>query len=174
MQFSIESWYILIPIFFLCVAFLLKSPKCKGEQYLLTISFVVYALCVIHLVFFPIDVFLGDYRVLTPWYNSINYIPVLTIDVTTFLLNIIMLIPLGLYLPLLKKDSFKQVLYIGFAVTISFEVIQLILRIFIGNGRSVDINDIIANTLGVVCGYVFYVWSKKMKPIHVLYEKIKL
>ncbi|PEN88364.1 hypothetical protein CN553_23510 [Bacillus cereus] len=34
------------------------------------------------------------------------------------------------------------------------EIKQLCLRIFVGNRRSMDINDLIANTLGCILGYL--------------------
>jgi glycopeptide antibiotics resistance protein len=130
--------------------------KYRFGQFILLISFAIYFLCMIHLVLFPIEVNIGEYANLTPWYKSINFIPVLTIDAATFLLNIIMLIPFGMYLPLLSNQyqSVKNAAAMGLFISLSFEATQLLIRIILGNGRSTDINDLIANTLGAVIGFL--------------------
>ena len=125
-------------------------------QYTLLTTFVIYSLCVIHLVLFPIDVNIGLYANQSPWYNSIDFIPILTIDLKTFILNIVMMIPFGMYLPLIanKIDSAKKVAKLAFLVSLSIEIIQYIIGATLGSLRSSDINDIIANTIGAVLGYI--------------------
>ncbi|WP_235182917.1 hypothetical protein [Gracilibacillus boraciitolerans] len=98
--FTIESWYVLVPVLLLGMVWLIIWAKRQNgnislAQFVILISFGIYLLCVIHLVFFPIDVNIGQFANQTPWYNTINFIPILTIDVESFLLNIIMFIPLG-------------------------------------------------------------------------------
>lgn len=158
-MFTIDSSYIVVPaflIFLLYIVFAFLRHKFSLGQTVLLTSYAIYFLCMIHLVFFPIEVNIGKYANLTPWYKSINFIPILTIDIETFLLNIIMMLPLGMYLPLLNRKyrSFKKAAYMGFLVSLSFEIIQLIIRVILGNGRSTDINDLIANTVGAVVGFL--------------------
>ncbi|SEU09198.1 VanZ family protein [Paenibacillus sp. NFR01] len=177
-MFTIHSTYILASLFLFVLLFLVadalwKKRKRNVGQYFIIITFSIYLLCVIQLVFFPIEVNIGKYANLTPWYKTINFIPLLTIDIITFILNIIMLIPLGVYLPLLHKkfESLKNVAYSGFFLSLSIEVLQMMIRIICGNGRSTDINDLIANTVGAVLGYIVingllkrsngnHIWSK--------------
>lgn len=111
---------------------------------------------VIHFTLFPIEVNIGKYANQAPWYSSVNPIPLLTLDSKTFLLNIILFFPLGVYLPFLKNNyhSIKEIARIGFFISFKIEITQLCLRIFVGNGRSMDINDLIANTLGCTFGYL--------------------
>ncbi|WP_102273441.1 VanZ family protein [Cytobacillus massiliigabonensis] len=170
-MFTIDSAYILVPaliIFLLYITYaaLLRHKFSLGQAVLLT-SFAIYFLCMIHLVFFPIEVNIGKYANLTPWYKSINFIPILTIDITTFLLNVIMMLPFGMYLPLLNKKyhSIKKAAYIGFLVSLTFEIIQLLIRVTLGNGRSTDINDLIANTLGAVVGFLLI---KKLSHVQIV------
>jgi glycopeptide antibiotics resistance protein len=69
------------------------------------------------------------------------------------LLNIVMVVPLGFLLPVIfpeKMRSFVKVLLVSFGVTLVTETIQF----FIGRGS--DINDVIANTVGGVCGYAIF------------------
>lgn len=177
--FTINSWYILVPIYFtfflVAMGKLLKGSYTFG-QFLLVSSFVFYSLCVVHLVLFPIHVNIGQYANLTPWYNSINFIPVLTIDVTTFLLNVVMLVPLGMYLPLLlqKCNSWKKAAYVGFLISLSFEVMQLLIRATLGSGRSSDVNDLIANALGTGLGFWLVQLITEVPSLNNLLNKLRL
>ncbi|OAS89443.1 MULTISPECIES: VanZ family protein [Metabacillus] len=160
-MFTINSWFILVPLFFIFVLFMIYFAKSRKQsysifQYTLLTSFVIYILGVIYFVFLPIDVNFGKYANQAPWYSSTNIIPILTIDLKTFLLNIMMLIPFGMYLPFINKrfDSVKSVAKLGFSLSFSIEVIQLLIRVSLGSARSTDINDLIANTLGSVLGYL--------------------
>lgn len=178
-MFTIDSWYILIPAFFLFLCYMVSVTVIRKKfhfgQFVLLISFAIYLLCMINLVFFPIEVNIGEYANLTPWYKSINFIPVLTIDVSTFILNIIMLVPFGMYLPLLSKyQSVKKAAFMGLYISLSFEVTQLLIRIILGNGRSTDINDLIANTLGTVIGFLIISEISKKTFVYNILNKLRL
>ncbi|MBP3951547.1 VanZ family protein [Bacillus suaedae] len=180
-MFTIHSWYLLVPIFFIGLLWLVIWAKRRKErvnpaQFVVLLSFGIYLLCVFHLVFFPIDVNIGTYANQTPWYKSINFFPVLTIDLTTFVLNIIMLVPFGMYLPFLKKtvDSVKDAAKLGFMLSLSFEMIQLLIRITLGSGRSTDINDLLANTAGAAIGYLIIKKLFQVSPIKNLFAKFQL
>jgi len=159
--FTINSSSILLPlllVFLVCLlvaAFFKKNYYGLG-QFTLMLSFGIYLLSMMHLVFFPIEVNLGEYRNLTRLYKAANFIPILTIDVKTFVLNVIMLVPFGMYLPFLSRKirSVKQAARLGFYVSLSFELTQLAIRVLLGSGRSTDINDLIANTSGAVIGFL--------------------
>lgn len=173
-QFTIPSWYVLIPLFL--VLFMYYGIKTFSRsmyavpQFVLILSFIVYNLAVLHLVFFPIDVNIGQFANQTPWYKTINFIPILTIDIKTFVLNVAMMIPLGIYLPLLKSKFNRAafVVWFTFCICLSFEALQMIVRIVLGSGRSTDINDLIANTLGGAVGFLAYKILIKAKPIRQL------
>jgi glycopeptide antibiotics resistance protein len=70
--------------------------------------------------------------------------------------NFVMLLPLGIYLPLLyaslrKAYSFFAVLLICFLVSVAIELLQLATSY-----RSADIDDVILNTLGGGTGFIIY------------------
>ena len=67
--------------------------------------------------------------------------------------NFIMLLPLGIFLPLLYKhaSSLIKVILISLLISISIELIQLI-----NNSRRTDIDDVILNTAGAMIGYLIY------------------
>ena len=66
-------------------------------------------------------------------------------------LNVIMLLPLGIFLPLVygKKIDWKVGLLIGFCISFSIELMQLILC-----RGMFDVDDIIHNSLGFLIGIV--------------------
>ncbi|WP_312029545.1 VanZ family protein [Paenibacillus sedimenti] len=146
------------------------------EQFILLLTFIIYSLAVLHLVFFPIDVNIGLYANQTPWYKSINLIPVLTIDIKTFLLNILMMVPLGISLPLLRSKSSNaaSVAKLTLCASLSLEVMQMVIRVTLGSGRSSDINDIIANTLGGVFGFLIYNKMTQLKAVRWLTDRFRL
>ena len=67
--------------------------------------------------------------------------------------NFVMLLPLGIYIPLLfpKLSGFFKVFIVCLFVSVSIELMQLITSY-----RSTDIDDVILNTSGAVIGYVMY------------------
>ncbi|KKI90032.1 hypothetical protein WQ54_23195 [Bacillus sp. SA1-12] len=184
MLMTIDSWYILLPAFILFLLSLFIGTRKKNHragQYFLLITFAIYFLAVIDLVFFPIEVYAGnDYKSTEPLWleilQEINFIPILTIDIPSFVLNVIMLIPFGVYLPLLndKVDSAKKAAKYGFFLSLSIEALQLIIELSLGSGRTADINDLIANTLGAAIGFLIIKKLVKIKPFKVLVSKFSL
>ena len=98
-------------------------------------------------------------------HDRVNLEPFKTIDIyQTFgkqvLGNFVMLLPLGIYLPLLytrlrKAYSFFAVLLICFLVSVCIELLQLATSY-----RSTDIDDVILNTLGGSVGFIIYLLIK--------------
>ncbi len=86
-------------------------------------------------------------------------------------LNIILFIPFGFFLPLLyeKYNNMGKVVLSGFILSIFIELIQMF-----GMG-STDINDLIANTIGTCLGYIIYQqisklipkWDSKVKAVNI-------
>lgn len=77
-------------------------------------------------------------------------------DITTnhvqYVLNIILFVPLGLFMPLLWKRfaSLQKVLSISFLFSLAIELSQLF------NFRTTDIDDLLMNTLGGVLGFYLF------------------
>ncbi|MFJ5761092.1 VanZ family protein [Neobacillus sp. NPDC093182] len=183
MFFTIDSWYILLPAYILFLLSLFigtRKKNYRAGQYFLLITFAIYLLAVIHLVFFPIEVWLGVNKSTQPLWQvilqEINFIPILTIDIPSFVLNVIMLIPFGVYLPLLnsKVVSAKKAAKYGFFLSLSIEVLQLTFEVTLGSGRTADINDLIANTLGAAVGFLIIMKLVKIRLFKVLVSKFSL
>ena len=105
-------------------------------------------------VFFPFQVNVGQYAGQLPWWSSVNLWPVVTIDAKTFVLNIVLLVPLGLILPALTGwfRTFWRVTGTGALVSIGIELAQIAFGT-VGGTRTGDVNDVIANTLGAAIGF---------------------
>lgn len=71
--------------------------------------------------------------------------------------NLVMLLPLGIYLPLLYKrcSGFLVVIFLCLLVSVGIELLQLITSF-----RSTDIDDVLLNTIGAGVGYLLYTVAK--------------
>lgn len=72
---------------------------------------------------------------------------------TTYLLNIIMFMPLGFLLPYIWDNfrNLKSIIFTSFIFSLSIELSQLL------NRRTTDIDDLMMNTLGGILGY--FIWK---------------
>lgn len=90
--------------------------------------------------------------------NEINLIPFRSDGIMTYILNIIMFMPLGFLLPFIWEDfrNLVKVLYTGFLFSLAIEISQLF------NNRATDIDDLIMNTLGAILGYFVYIGVRNL------------
>ncbi len=85
--------------------------------------------------------------------DKINIIPFSNnIDITAYLLNVLLFIPLGLLVPIIwqKINKLTHVIGTGFFFTLFIEISQLL------NNRRTDIDDILLNVLGAIIGFGFF------------------
>ncbi|MEU1277281.1 VanZ family protein [Streptomyces sp. NPDC005805] len=129
------------------------APGWRGGPLVLRVLTALYAAAAVAITIFPLWVYGGEYRNAMPWTNQIQPIPLLTADVS-MLPNVIMFLPLGFLLPLFS-DRFTRgrTVAVCALASLGIELTQLLQYIALGNGRAVDINDLIANTLGGLLGY---------------------
>lgn len=87
------------------------------------------------------------------------FVPMLA-DIKNTILNIFLFIPLGIMLPFLwrRYNRLTDTLVFGFGMSLSIEVLQIL------TFRATDINDIIANTFGVVLGYYIFRGISRIIP----------
>ncbi|MDV9684569.1 VanZ family protein [Clostridioides difficile] len=85
--------------------------------------------------------------------DEINLIPFDSVGILTYILNVIMFMPLGFLLPLIWKNfrNIINVLLTGLGFSLAIEFCQLF------NLRATDIDDLMMNTLGAVLGYFIWV-----------------
>lgn len=84
--------------------------------------------------------------------EEINLVPFSSSGATTYILNIIMFMPLGFLLPFIwsKFRNLSKVFCVGLCFSLAIEFCQLF------NHRVSDIDDLMMNSLGAVLGYL--VW----------------
>ena len=107
---------------------------------------------------------IGKYPELIRW-EEISLVPFASGGALTHVLNIIMLMPLGILVPLIwpQARSLKAVLGCGFLFSVLIECSQLL------NRRNSAVDDLLMNTLGAVMGYLLYllfarIFSKRLGP----------
>lgn len=100
--------------------------------------------------YFHRSINLIPFRTMVEYLNS-NYS--LRIIFTNLFGNIAAFLPMGLLSPLIFKriNSFKRITFIIFTSSLCIEITQYILGV-----GTLDIDDIILNTLGGICGFTFY------------------
>ena len=175
-RFSIQSAPILVFLFVAYLATLLYLTVCQGRR--LSISrfttltaFVFYLLAVLHLVLFPIQVEIGRYASQNPGF--INVIPILTADLRSFLSSVVLMVPLGVFLPLLlpTSSSVKTITRQTFKLSLAIELTQFVTNVILGNWRVPDVNDLLANTLGGVLGYLLFKQMSRIVAIDEFFHR---
>lgn len=158
---GIESWYVLVPALALWGAVLVTRavrgrPGWRGRHLATRVAAGLYVAGALHFTLFPIDVQWGPNANQTPWFEKLNWLPLLTADAPSFVLNVVMLAPFGALLPLVSARAVNagRVAALSLAFSASIEAAQLLIYVFARSGRSVDVNDLLANTLGGVLGYL--------------------
>ncbi|MGG0290716.1 VanZ family protein [Bacillus pacificus] len=178
---------ILVIICYLIVRGILMSIKNKKYviwwQEIISFLFVVYICMIVAVTLFPLPI--GFPSNIENLNRSVNMMPFVSIikDInqigsaydgdSQFMIglivrnvggNILLLMPLGFLVPILwnKYTKFKNTILLGFFISVSIELLQLIESLFSGVGRITDIDDVICNVLGSIFGYFIYQISLKM------------
>ena len=189
-----NNFFILsLPLFIFIFLLNLVIHKKKGKQYtffryILLFSLGLYFLLLVSVTLFPI--FLPHELSVFQRNLRINYIPfksiisdIHTIGSRSFSLsfeikllvmniggNILLLLPLGLLLPILWTNlrNLNKIFLIGLFTSLSIEILQLIENILYLGFRSVDIDDVIFNVIGIILGYSLF------KVLHTSKNKFQL
>ncbi len=99
-------------------------------------------------------------------YTPMNLVPFVDVlsgrgdFIRQVVLNVIMTIPFGFLLSLIKKENTKliKVIFYTFLLSLSIELLQPLINAF----RSADITDLITNVLGGIVGYIMYLIFKSL------------
>jgi glycopeptide antibiotics resistance protein len=92
-----------------------------------------------------------------PELYRIILVPLITMRVDDFLLNIVMTLPLAalLYLVAGLRER-RRVVLTGFLVSLAIEIIQAVICLAWHGNRWADVNDLTANTLGAWLGFLIF------------------
>ncbi|MDE7334372.1 MAG: VanZ family protein [Lachnospiraceae bacterium] len=142
---SIAGYVFVVPGVLLYFGYLMKTKKQTLIHFVASIVFCYYLVGIFTMVGIHAFKTFSPRIVLVPFVDMISG-PVDTV------LNVILFIPLGFFLPLLYKkyDRVNRVALTGFLFSISIEIVQMF-----GMGAT-DINDLITNTVGTCLGYYIY------------------
>ncbi|MDR2295894.1 MAG: VanZ family protein [Clostridiales Family XIII bacterium] len=164
-----------------------KYGAVSAYRSLLLFSMLFYLQCAFYLVILPLpnpsDVaqMTGPYAELTPFRNVYDFIVKSSFDPArpaTWLralrepyfleplFNLTLTIPFGVYLSYYFKKSLKRVILFSFLLSAFFELTQLTGLFFLYPRpyRLFDVNDLLLNTLGGVCGRFIYTRFLQMLP----------
>lgn len=123
------------------------------SQTLWNLALVAYLSALVSVTLFPLQVVVGQYAGEVT-FDSLNVVPFITIDARTFALNVILFIPFGFLLPLTSNQRAPwKVTAWGAVLSLTIELIQLASSVLLGSGRTSDVNDLVANTIGTLLGY---------------------
>ena len=147
-----------------------RAKKAKRKFFCLkeffVVMFQVYLTLLISVTLFPLRIGDGNVDLFVNFIPIVNSVKDLMVDVNSMgffmvkfwiiniLGNIILLAPLAFIMPIISKKfrSLKSVVILCFCTSFFIEFLQF-LTLFIGNLRSVDIDDVILNTLGAFIGF---------------------
>ena len=140
-----------------------KKWKAQGKDVLLVnTTMYIYLSFVLYFTLMPIITSLPF--IFNHPYIPMNLVPFIDVTlgrgdfVREIGLNVIMTIPFGFLLPLIKKEDIKllKVVLYTFLLSLSIEILQPLINGF----RSSDITDLITNVLGGIIGYIMYLIFK--------------
>ena len=165
-----------IVLFILYIFIFYKRWKVKGKDILFinTIMY-IYLSFVLYFTLMPIITSLPF--VFNHSYVPMNLVPFIDIStgrgdfIRQVVLNIVMTIPFGFLLPLIKNkriNLMKIVLY-TFLLSLGIEILQPLINDF----RSSDITDLVTNIFGGIIGYILYLIFKPLTTKILSYIKEK-
>lgn len=162
-----------------------KKGKIKFINFreMAVIIFSVYIIGLISVTLFPFDTYrnVKPTANLIPVFNTINDISGIPADMKGFMTkfwirnvigNLFLLTPLAILVPIIFKKfrNIKPIVLLCLFVSILIEVLQY-LSMFLGNIRSVDIDDVILNTLGSIIGFYIFNYFQKLANLSGLRKK---
>ena len=177
--------------FLFTIPFMLHNYHKYGSIHFLRVfiiyTFILYLITIYFLVILPLPTFEEALQNTGPYINTIPFkfivdfiheTPFVWNDTSTYLktiidpsfyvviFNIVMFVPLGMYLRYYFKCSFKKTVLYSFLLSLFFELTQLTGLYFIYPNpyRLCDIDDLIINTLGGVLGYILMGWLDNYLP----------
>ena len=127
----------------------------------------VYGSAVLQSTLLPFPIRVGTSRDgMAPWHAYLQLVPFYDHDPTGYILNVALFVPLGVLLPLVwRVSSVRRAVVIGFLASFVVELVQFILVISVTSGRVADVDDLIANTLGTLVGFIAFRIAQMVPPL---------
>lgn len=164
----------------------INSNKIKQIYWLkelIILLFIVYIYMVISVTLFPIPIgYTMNFRSILSLVNiislksiieNINLVGVayngdiifmVKLIMRNVLGNVLLLMPLGFFIPILwsRFRQLKRIVLLGFTLSVLIEFLQLLQSLIGGIGRVSDVDDVIFNVLGTIIGYYIYKLTFKL------------
>ena len=155
---SLSGYIFVIPGILLYFWCLKKSEKKQTSIHIATVFVFCY-----YLIGILTMTGIGKLKSFSPEIVLIPFLDMISGPIDT-VLNIVLFVPLGFFLPLLYKkySRISNIALTGFLFSLSIEIVQRF-----GRG-STDINDLITNTIGASLGYFIYKWFMRIARKEVL------
>ena len=155
---SMSGYVFMIPVFILYFLWLKKSGK--AQSFLHTTTVFVFGYYLFGLLTVTGIGFTSTMR-FRPNISWTPFVSMITGPIDT-ILNVILFVPLGFFLPLLYKKyhKIKTVALTGFLFSLAVEFVQMF-----GWGSS-DINDLMTNTAGACVGFMVYCLLSRILPVN--------
>ena len=91
------------------------------------------------------------------WWEYPDLTPLVGYEVSDMVQNVVLFVPLGVLVPLVARiTSVPRVVFTGFLVSLTMELLQWVNAVVAHGGHVPDVNDLLSNTLGVPLGYGAY------------------
>ncbi|WP_436529127.1 VanZ family protein [Actinoplanes sp. HUAS TT8] len=99
-------------------------------------------------------------------------VPTLAVRRRDFVLNVMMTLPLAALLHLNFGIADKlRVVRIGFFLSLSIELTQLVMILTVHGNRWADVNDLLSNTIGTIFGFVGWQWLIRSERVRNLVRR---
>lgn len=152
-----------------------RHDRLNGYRAVTVVATTTYGAGVLLVTMFPMHLYLYGALDGAAWDARLNLLPITTIDAPTFNLNVAMMIPLGLLLPLVTPvRSWSAALRWGALISFGIESAQFLGQVLFDAGRLADVNDIIANSIGAVFGFAIYLIAVGTPGFDELLHRCKL
>ena len=154
----ISGYMFIVPVFVLYFLWLKKTGRTQSILHIAAVFVFGYYL------FGLLSVTGIGYTSTISFRPKISWVPILGMITGPMdtILNVVLFIPLGFFLPLLYKKYYrmKTVALTGFLLSLSVEIVQMF------DWGSTDVNDLITNTVGACFGYLAYCLLSKIIPVN--------
>ena len=149
----------LVLVILYCIFFYQQFQTTTKKTFLLRTIFYIYICVVIYFTLLP---FIPTFD--APNYNLIPFRDVIYSFGNYWeqlLYNVLLFIPFGFLLPIIKEDIGTKTILIGFFFSLCIEISQPWITI----NRVCDITDLITNTCGTCIGYISFLIYHKIKGV---------
>jgi len=177
-RFYFEGPYLIIAavIWIIVVAYLKFKCKYGYPKIIFLTLFYIYICELLKYTQFPIT-YVPDLMDINRVWDSVNLIPFRHFlwDPMNGVLNVILTMPYGFLLPILRPINHRKILVHAIVLPIFLEGLQLLIGILCRyTERIIDVTDVIFNFLGVLIGFFVYILFVYFLKLYVRGKKVKL